>query len=247
MAMQTAAAQLDKTVKILAYSSGGLSEGSGFLIDTSGYILTNLHVINSLAEQNQEKGELANATVKLADAVYCIFERGTTSDGKFVVIPMDIIAYNQRGDLAILKINNPVTHINNGGVNGGFAEACSFEQAIPAAGERVVAIGNALGYGVSVATGIVSVPEFESYYSLYGYNMIQTDCPINSGNSGGALFNSAGNVIGINTLGLAVDGYDNVSWAIPASFAVSFIKDVNQGNVSKNVAILMQNVHIDLV
>lgn len=247
MAMQTAAAQLDKTVKILAYSSSGLSEGSGFLIDTSGYILTNLHVINSLAEQNQEKGELANATVKLADAVYCIFERGTTSDGKFVVIPMDIIAYNQRGDLAILKINNPVTHINNGGVNGGFAEACSFEQAIPAAGERVVAIGNALGYGVSVATGIVSVPEFESYYSLYGYNMIQTDCPINSGNSGGALFNSAGNVIGINTLGLAVDGYDNVSWAIPASFAVSFIEDVNQGNVSKNVAILMQNVHIDLV
>lgn len=245
--VKTAAEQLDKTVKILAYSEDGLSEGSGFLIDKSGYILTNLHVINSLSEQNQEKGEIANATVSLAEKFYCLFERGTMSDGSFVVMPMEIIAYHQQGDLAILRFKNPISHIEGGISRDGFASACSFEKTLPSVGERVTAIGNALGYGVSVATGIVSLPEFKSYYSLYGYNMIQTDCPINSGNSGGGLFDSSGKVIGINTLGLAIDGYDNVSWAIPANFAVSFIEDVNQGRSSKNIKIYVQNVKIDLM
>ena len=63
--------------------------------------------------------------------------------------------------------------------------------------------------------------------------MIQTDCPINSGNSGGALFNQSGYVIGINTLGLVLDGYDNVSWSIPASAAIEFIKNVNDGKESE--------------
>ena len=71
--------------------------------------------------------------------------------------------------------------------------------------------------------------------------MIQTDCPINSGNSGGPLFDNRGNVVGVNTLGLGNDeetlqyGYENVSWSIPASFAISFIDKLNNGDTDTNI------------
>lgn len=234
---------LDRTVKVIAYSqvetSQILSEGSGLLIDKDGYILTNLHVINALSEQNQSESGLANSSVQLANSVYCVFERGT-ANGRFVVMPMDIIAYHQRGDLAILKFKNAVYHETAAGSASraaGFESACVLESAVPKAGASVAALGNALGYGVSVSAGVVSIPEFTSYYSIYGYNMIQTDCPINSGNSGGALFDANGKVVGINTLGFGGEGYDNVSWAIPAAFAVQFVGEVNQGNTSGYVHI----------
>ena len=90
-----------------------------------------------------------------------------------------------------------------------------------------MALGNAVGYGVSVSQGIVSNPAMTYYTSTYGYDLIQTDCPINSGNSGGPLFDKDGNVVGINTLGLELKGYDNYSWAIPSSFALTFLDLVN--------------------
>ena len=245
LASRVAEANLDRTVKIIAYARVGseeiLSEGSGFLIDRGGYIMTNLHVINALAEQNQEKTGLANTSVQLPDAIYCLFERGTTSDGRFIVMRInkeDIIAYHQQGDLAILKLSNPVCYESGETRVSGFEKACTFAEELPRAGAGVVAIGNALGYGVSVSTGVVSIPSFTSYFDIYGYNMIQTDCPINSGNSGGALFDAEGKVVGINTLGFGGSGYDNVSWAIPASFAVEFVNTVNSGVSSGTVQIL---------
>lgn len=255
VAERVAENNLDRTVKVIAYSELGreqlISEGSGFLIDKNGYVMTNLHVINALSEQNQQDTGLANSSVDLADSVYCLFERGTTSDGRFVVMPMEIIAYHQRGDLAILKFRNPIRHESaaGGGIWSGvdgFESACAFGTAVPKAGASVATLGNALGYGVSVSCGIVSIPEFKSYHSLYGYNMIQTDCPINSGNSGGALFNSNGKVIGINTLGFGGDGYDNVSWAIPAAFAVEFVGAVNSGVSYGNVHIEAEGAKITL-
>lgn len=245
-AQRVAENNLDRTVKVIAYSAKEqiLSEGSGILIDKNGYIMTNLHVINALAEKNQEESGLANSSVEIeGTSVYCLFERGVVpSKAQFVVMPMDIIAYHQQGDLAILKFRNPIYHETNAAGEAstrekGFEKACVFETAVPEAGESVAALGNALGYGVSVSAGIVSIPEFTSYFSIYGYNMIQTDCPINSGNSGGALFNAEGKVIGINTLGFGGEGYDNISWAIPAAFAVQFVDAVNQGASSNNVHI----------
>ena len=253
-AQRVAENRLDRTVKIIAYSRTEtgqiLSEGSGFLIDKKGYVMTNLHVVNALSERNQESSGLANTSVEPADNVYCLFERGTTSGGEFVVMPMDIIAYHQQGDLAVLKFRNPIYHEtaeNSEGRAEYFESACLLESFVPRQGENVVALGNALGYGVSVSAGIVSIPEFTSYYNLYGYNMIQTDCPINSGNSGGALFDADGNVIGINTLGYGGEGYDNVSWAIPASFAVNFVESVNQGVSAGNVHITAAGAGANIV
>ncbi len=88
-------------------------------------------------------------------------------------------------------------------------------------GETVIAIGNALGYGQSVTTGVVSALDRE----LDGFSctMIQTDAAINPGNSGGALLNANGEVIGINTAKVDLDAVEGMGYAIPISDAMDTI------------------------
>lgn len=249
----------NKCVKIIVYSeqtgwlgktTPSISEGSGFLINKDGYVLTNLHVINKLAGSNQKAGKLANSTVDIDGIhVYGIFEQGTREvfenrgyKRKFLLFPMDVVSKHKDGDLdlAVLKFQNQFYFPDSSGesiidgiaVKSGFPEACVFEENLPNKGERVFAVGNALGYGVSITTGIVSDAKFSAYYNDYGYDMIQMDCPINSGNSGGGLFNSSGKIVGINTLGLSGEavtnlGYENISFAIPAQVAVDYLKRLN--------------------
>ncbi len=249
----------NKCVKIIVYSeqtawlgktTPSISEGSGFLINKDGYVLTNLHVINKLAGSNQKAGKLANSTVDIDGIyVYGIFEQGTREvfenreyERKFLLFPMDVVSEHKNGDLdlAVLKFQNQFyfpdtsaeTIIDGIAVKSGFPEACVFEENLPNKGARVFAVGNALGYGVSITTGIVSNANFSAYYNDYGYNVIQMDCPINSGNSGGGLFNVYGKIVGINTLGLSGEavtnlGYENISFAIPAQVAVDYLKRLN--------------------
>lgn len=91
-------------------------------------------------------------------------------------------------------------------------------------GEQVVAIGNALGYGQSVTTGIVSAMDrsiaVEDIYESVTYeNLIQTDAAINPGNSGGALLNMRGELIGINSAKASSSGVEGMGYAIPISKA----------------------------
>lgn len=91
-------------------------------------------------------------------------------------------------------------------------------------GEQVVAIGNALGYGQSVTTGIVSAKErtidVQEGRSIYSYeDLIQTDAAINPGNSGGALLNMNGELIGINSAKASSSGVEGMGYAIPVSKA----------------------------
>lgn len=83
------------------------------------------------------------------------------------------------------------------------------------AGDTAIAIGNALGYGQSVTTGVISATE----RTLEGYDttLIQTDAAINPGNSGGALLNANGEVIGINSAKIAAEQVEGVGYAIPIS------------------------------
>ena len=228
--------RLELTVKVIAFSSGALSEGSGFVITQDGYILTNLHVVNMLVEQNQASGNTANDKVAIADHVYVTFERGTVTENgasKFVLLKASVVAYHKIGDLAVLKLQNPIETVDAEGMtHSGFASVCTLQTALPETYDRVVALGNGIGYGVSVSMGIVSNPSMTYFNSTYGYDLIQTDCPINSGNSGGPLFDASGNVVGINTLGFDYDGYDNYSWATPAEFAVEFLTKLNARNDS---------------
>ena len=91
-------------------------------------------------------------------------------------------------------------------------------------GEQVVAIGNALGYGQSVTTGIVSAMDrsitvSDSYENVTYENLIQTDAAINPGNSGGALLNMKGELIGINSAKASSSGVEGMGYAIPITKA----------------------------
>ncbi len=92
-------------------------------------------------------------------------------------------------------------------------------------GEQVVAIGNALGYGQSVTSGIVSATE-RTLDGYEGGTLLQTDAAINPGNSGGALLNSNGEVIGINTAKVATDSVEGMGYAIPISDASDTIQNL---------------------
>jgi len=96
-------------------------------------------------------------------------------------------------------------------------------------GEQVVAIGNALGYGQSVTTGIVSalgrdIDVSDGRNSVQYTDLIQTDAAINPGNSGGALLDMQGNVIGINSAKAGENGVEGMGYAIPTSKALPIIE-----------------------
>ena len=157
--------------------------GSGFIINTDGYILTNYHVIEGATE----------VTV-------------TLSDGQEVTA--SVVNYDSDQDVAMIKINEDVEV--PGVVELGDSDALQ-------PGEEVLAIGNPLSKELSstLTKGIVSALnrsiETETGVST---NLIQTDTAINSGNSGGPLINTKGEVIGINTL-KASDGAEGIGFAIP--------------------------------
>ena len=91
-------------------------------------------------------------------------------------------------------------------------------------GETAIAIGNALGYGQSVTTGIVSAANREFNDGTITGTFIQTDAAINPGNSGGALVNIYGNVIGINSSKIGGDTVEGMGFAIPISRAIPIIE-----------------------
>ena len=161
--------------------------GSGFIITSDGYILTNYHVI-----ADSEK-----VTVATYD--------NETYDAK-------VIGYDESNDIAVLKIEaeglKPVTLGDSNSLR---------------VGDTVLAIGNPLGeLTFSLTRGIVSaLSRSVAMSSGSTMSLIQTDCAINSGNSGGALFNEYGEVIGITNAKYSSSGYsgeasiDNIGFAIP--------------------------------
>lgn len=93
-------------------------------------------------------------------------------------------------------------------------------------GEPVIAIGNALGYGQSVTTGIVSALDRNLNMEGFDSKLIQTDAAINPGNSGGALLNANGELIGINTAKVNANAVEGMGYAIPISDATSVIENL---------------------
>ncbi len=93
-------------------------------------------------------------------------------------------------------------------------------------GEQVVAIGNALGYGQSVTTGIVSALDRSISTSSGNSTYIQTDAAINPGNSGGALLNMSGELVGINTAKVSSTDVEGMGYAIPVSQIMDFIESL---------------------
>ena len=100
-------------------------------------------------------------------------------------------------------------------------------------GDAVVAIGNPLGYGLSVTTGVVSRPTESVTFDNTTMTLLRTDAAVNSGNSGGGLFNLNGELVGIVNAKIAANTVDNVGYAIPSTTVVKSINDLkNYGYIT---------------
>lgn len=255
-ASQVASDKMNATVKIISVSNSTQSEGSGFVITSDGYIITNLHVINKNTSKNEANGQGANSTVDVSGTLNFALFDNIKVDGKYLLFSLKIVAYDQKEDIAVLQLVNDFSYFNESGdIISGLENVCNISTETAKQGQKVVAIGNALSYGLSVTDGVVSVAEMNGYLQEYGHSFIQTDCPINSGNSGGPLFNRSGTVIGINSMGLRndidgdgiADGYENISWAIPSIRIKVFIEEVNLGAVEVGKVFMQTNISANFV
>ena len=173
-------------------SSTATASGSGIIISEDGYILTNNHIVSSSSSESYyEVSEATKVTVTL-------FNDETKYDAT-------IVGMDEQTDLAVIKIDK------TGLSKAEFADSDSIK-----VGEFAMAVGNPLGMQSSVTCGIISAVNREVTDSDgKTFTLIQTDAAINEGNSGGALVNSEGKVIGINTLKLSGTGIEGMGFAIP--------------------------------
>lgn len=205
-------------------SSTATAKGSGIIISEDGYILTNNHVINSSSSSSNafyEIGEANKVTVKL-------YNDDKEYEGK-------IIGTDSQTDLAVIKINK------DGLIAAELGDSNSVQ-----VGEFAMAIGSPLGLDNSVTAGIISAVKREvSDSDGNKYIAIQTDAAINSGNSGGALVNSKGQVIGVNTLKLSGTGVEGVGFAIPINSTKDIYEQLIQYNKVKRPYIGIGGINLD--
>lgn len=202
------------------YSQEAIGSGSGIIAgknETELLVVTNYHVIDSAEELTVQfvNGELVQAQVKGSDA---------DKDLAVIVVPLSEIDSETMDAIAIAELGS------------------SDDLTV---GEPVIAIGNALGYGQAVTTGVVSAlnraiassteisfQERDKEISTF----IQTDAAINPGNSGGPLLNIRGEVIGINSNKIAVSSVEGMGYAIPISDVHEIIEDLMNKQTRLKVA-----------
>ncbi|MDE2182768.1 MAG: DegQ family serine endoprotease [Alphaproteobacteria bacterium] len=189
------------------------SLGSGFIIDPSGLIVTNNHVIEDSDQ----------ITVTLAD--------GST-------MPAKVVGRDEKTDLALLKVSTrrPLP----------FAKFGDSDRA--RIGDWVIAIGNPFGLGSTVTAGIVSARNRDIEAGPYD-EFLQTDAPINRGNSGGPLFDMNGSVVGVNSaIYSPTGGSVGIGFAIPSNLVKDVIAQLRQYGVVRRgwVGVRIQPVTPDL-
>ncbi len=179
------------------------ASGSGIIISENGYILTNNHIVNSTSNS------LFYEVSKAKSVKVYLFNDDTPYDA-------EIIGTDSQTDLAVIKIDKD-----------NLTAAELGDSSSVKVGEFAMAIGNPLGLKSTVTSGIISAVNREVTTSDgTKYVLIQTDAAINSGNSGGALVNSKGQVIGINTLKIAATGVENMGFAIPINDTTEIYKQL---------------------
>lgn len=154
---------------------------------------------------------------------YHVVENATTLSVTFVddqTYEAQLCGYDESMDIALLKVSIGDLSSDTLSQISVVAIGDSDELVV---GEQVVAIGNALGYGQSVTTGIVSALDRAVSADTGSSTYIQTDAAINPGNSGGALFNMSGELIGINTAKVSSTDVEGIGYAIPISQVLELI------------------------
>jgi serine protease Do len=188
--------------------------GSGVLVTTDGYILTNNHVVEG------------------ADSISVDLTDGRTLTAK-------IIGTDKPTDLALIKVSGTGFHP----VALGNSEAVKV-------GDVVLAVGNPLNVGQTVTMGIISAKGRSTGVGDGSYeDFLQTDAPINHGNSGGALVNTRGELVGINSQILSnSDGNIGIGFAIPVNMAKHVMEDLRtKGKVTRaQLGVSVQRVTPDL-
>lgn len=186
------------TRNMFGYSTESAASGSGFIVSSNGYIVTNYHVIEG------------------ADSITV-----STNNGKSY--EATVRGYNENYDVAVLKINAT-----------GLRAVTLGKSSSANVGDEVVTIGNPLGeLTFSLTSGAISALNREVTFSQNNtMKLIQTDAAINSGNSGGPLFNLYGEVIGITNAKYSSGSssseasIDNIGFAIPIDEVDSIIKNI---------------------
>lgn len=174
--------------------------GSGFLISEDGYALTNTHVVT---HKDGRSCGMLNVRIKGQQVRASVVQLGDNKHGSgngidLALIKLDRLPHNSK----------PLTFENFDNVR---------------IGERVFVIGNSLGYGTCITSGIVS----DKCREVNGKMLLMTDCAVNGGNSGGPVFNDKGNVIGVIVSGIT--GAKGMNFAIPSKDAISFINNKISG------------------
>jgi serine protease Do len=191
-------------------------QGSGFLVDASGYIVTNNHVAGG------------------ADEITVTLQDGRKFDA-------ELVGNDARTDLALIKIDAT-----------GLPYVAFGDSDKARVGDWVVAIGNPFGLGGTATAGIISargrdIRFDQSQYSDNDY--LQLDAPINFGNSGGPVFNTAGQVVGVNTAIFSPNGGNvGIGFAIPANQAKDIVADLREnGSVERGwLGVQIQDLDEDL-
>lgn len=195
-----------------AMTSEAVASGSGIIVgknDSELLIVTNYHVVEGAEKLSVQfvEGSEAEAIVKGTDA---------DMDLAVIAVPLENILNSTLNEIAIATL--------------GDSDSLTV-------GEPAIAIGNSLGYGQSVTTGVISALNREIELSG-GSNgtFIQTDAAINPGNSGGALLNLKGEVIGINSNKIGGSVVEGMGYAIPISAAKPIIADLMMKETKTKVA-----------
>lgn len=184
------------------------AEGSGVIISSDGYILTNNHVIDTSSSTSSN----SYYEVEKATKIYVyLYNDETPYEAK-------IVGTDEQTDLAVIKIDKTdLTAAELG------------DSDTVQVGEWCMSVGNPLGMKSTVCQGSISALNREITDSEgKSYSVIQTDAAINEGNSGGALVNSKGQVIGINTLKASGEGVEGLGFAIPINSTKSIYNDLIQ-------------------
>jgi len=188
--------------------------GSGVIVTTDGYILTNNHVVENADEIKVDLNDDRTVTAKL-------------------------VGTDKPSDLALLKIDSSNLHP----IAVGNSDAVKV-------GDVVLAVGNPLGVGQTVTMGIISAKGRSTNVGDGGYeDFLQTDAPINHGNSGGALVNTKGELVGINSQILSSnDGNIGIGFAIPSNMAKHVMEQLRtKGKVTRSeLGVTVQGVTSDM-
>ena len=182
-----------------------ISSGTGFIITSDGYIVTNQHVV-----------VLADKTVSTYYVVVVL-------PGDDKPVRAEIVGSDEQTDIAVLKVD---TDKELPCVTLGDSDTLQ-------SGELAITIGNSMGnFDDSVTVGVISAPKRQITRNGYLVDVIQTDAAINPGNSGGPLINSFAEVVGITNAKIVNSTTENLSFAIPINSVKTVIESIiNYGKV----------------